>query len=195
MKRGLKGKETRNKFLSIAAHEFAAMGFSDTKVDTIVKGVNLTKPSFYLYFESKQAIFDELVNICTMKLKSEVRKFRLTQIDKNALSSERIKNVLENLFKFILENKEIMIIGIVLNRNNDKIINELTDIVKENLKVEANINYIKPIFADDIFADILVTNTLMLCKNYLLTEKSSPEELAIILSSLLSESILTMDFL
>ena len=88
-----------------------------------------------------------------------------------------------------------MIIGIVLNRNNDKIINQLTDIVKENLKVEANINYIKPIFADDIFADILVTNTLMLCKNYLLTEKSSPEELAIILSSLLSESILTMDFL
>ncbi|MFT8314282.1 MAG: TetR/AcrR family transcriptional regulator [Clostridium sp.] len=190
MKIGLKGIETKNKLLSIAAHEFAAMGFNDTKVDTIVRGANLTKPSFYLYFESKQAIFDELVNICTMKLKSEVRKLRLTQIDKNTLSSNRIKNVLENLFKFILENKEIMIIGIVLNRNSDKVINKLTDIVKENLKIEANINYIKPIFAADIFADILVTNALMLCKNYLLTEKSSPEELSIILSSLLSESIL-----
>ena len=190
MKKGVKGNETKKKLLSIAIHEFATMGFDNTKVDTIVREANLTKPSFYLYFESKQAIFDEIVNSCAINLEIEVRKIGLTQIDNNALSNGRIKNVLENFYKFILENKEIMIIGIVLNRNNDKLINKLTDIVKENLKVEANINYIKPIFTHDIFADILITNSLMLCKNYLLTEKSSPMELATILSSLLSESIL-----
>jgi len=190
LKKGVKGNETKKKLLSIAIHEFATMGFDNTKVDTIVREANLTKPSFYLYFESKQAIFDEIVNSCAINLEIEVRKIGLTQIDNNALSNGRIKNVLENFYKFILENKEIMIIGIVLNRNNDKLINKLTDIVKENLKVEANINYIKPIFTHDIFADILITNSLMLCKNYLLTEKSSPMELATILSSLLSESIL-----
>ena len=189
MKKGVKGNETKKKLLSIAIHEFATMGFDNTKVDTIVREANLTKPSFYLYFESKQAIFDEIVNSCAINLEIEVRKIGLTQIDNNALSNGRIKNVLENFYKFILENKEIMIIGIVLNRNNDKLINKLTDIVKENLKVEADINYIKPIFTHDIFADILITNSLMLCKNYLLTEKSSPMELATILSSLLSESI------
>ena len=190
MKKGVKGNETKKKLLSIAIHEFATMGFDNTKVDTIVREANLTKPSFYLYFKSKQAIFDEIVNTCAINLEIEVRKIGLTQIDNNALSNGRIKNVLENFYKFILENKEIMIIGIVLNRNNDKLINKLTDIVKENLIIEANINYIKPIFAHDIFADILITNSLMLCKNYLLTEKSSPMELATILSSLLSESIL-----
>jgi len=190
LKKGVKGNETKKKLLSIAIHEFATMGFDNTKVDTIVREANLTKPSFYLYFESKQAIFDEIVNSCAINLEIEVRKIGLTQIDNNALSNGRIKNVLENFYKFILENKEIMIIGIVLNRNNDKLINKLTDIVKENLKVEADINYIKPIFTHDIFADILITNSLMLCKNYLLTEKSSPMELATILSSLLSESIL-----
>ena len=190
MKKGVKGNETKKKLLSIAIHEFATMGFDNTKVDTIVREANLTKPSFYLYFESKQAIFDQIVNSCAINLEIEVRKIGLTQIDNNALSNGRIKNVLENFYKFILENKEIMIIGIVLNRNNDKLINKLTDIVKENLKVEADINYIKPIFTHDIFADILITNSLMLCKNYLLTEKSSPMELATILSSLLSESIL-----
>jgi TetR/AcrR family fatty acid metabolism transcriptional regulator len=189
LKKGVKGKETKNKLLSIAIHEFATMGFDNTKVDTIVREANLTKPSFYIYFESKQAIFDEIVNTCAINLEIEVRKIGLRQIDNNALSNCRIKNVLENFYKFILENKEIMIIGIVLNRNNDKLINKLTDIVKENLKVEADINYIKPIFTHDIFADILITNSLMLCKNYLLTEKSSPMELATILSSLLSESI------
>ena len=189
MKRGLKGIETKNKLLTVATHEFATIGFNDTKVDTIVRGVNLTKPAFYLYFDSKQAIFDELVDECTRKLKSEVSKIGLTHLDKNELSSERIRNVMENLFQVLLENKEIMIIGILLNRNSDKIINELTDIVKENLRIEATISYIKPVFDDDIFADILVTNVLMLSKNYLLTDKASPKELAIILASLFSESI------
>lgn len=190
MKIGVKGIETKNKLLSIAVREFAVMGFRDTKIDTIVKGANLTKPSFYLYFKSKQAIFDELVNICTMKLEDEVRKLGLTELNKTALNNDRIKNVLERFYEFILEYKELMIVGIVLNKNNDKIISKLADIVKENLKIEADINYIKPIFASDIFADILVTNSLMLSKNYLLSGKSSPKELAKILSSLINESVL-----
>lgn len=189
MKRGVKGIDTKNKLLSIAAHEFSTIGFNETKVETIVREANLTKPSFYIYFKSKQAILDELVNLCSIKLESEIRKIGLTKIDKNALSKDRIKNVLENFFEFVLENKEFMIIGLTLNKNNDNLINILTDIVKENLKIEANINYIKPIFAADIFADILVTNSLMLCKNYLLTEKSTPVELAKILSALFSESV------
>lgn len=190
MKKGLKGKETRNKLLSIAIYEFATIGFDNTKIDTIVREANLTKPSFYLYFKSKQAIFDEIVDTCAIKLESGVKKIALTQFYNDDLNQDSIKNVLENFYKFVLENKELMIIGLILNRNNDKLISKLTDIVRENLKTEVNINYIKSIFAHDIFADILVTNSLMLCKNYLLTEKSSPKELATILSSLLSESIL-----
>jgi TetR/AcrR family fatty acid metabolism transcriptional regulator len=188
LKKGIKGTETKNKLLYIAIHEFASMGFENTKVDTIVREANLTKPSFYLYFKSKQAIFDEIVNICTMKLETEVKKIGLTQLN-NTLSQERIKNVLEDFYEFVLENKELMIIGIILNKNNDILINKLTDIVKSNLRIEANINYIKSTFDCNVFADILVTNSLMLCKNYLLNGKSSPKELVSILSSLYSESI------
>lgn len=184
-----KGIETRNKLLAAAAHEFAVMGFEDTKVDTIVRSVKVSKPAFYLYFESKQAIFDELVSMCAAKLKSEVKKIGLTQLDKTSFSSDRFKKVLESFYGFILLNKELMIIGIVLNKDNGTLIQEVTDIAKENLKSEAEINYIKPFFAKDIFADILVTNSLMLCKNYLLPGKSTPSELAAILSSLLSENI------
>lgn len=188
MKKGIKGTETKNKLLHIAIHEFASMGFENTKVDTIVREANLTKPSFYLYFMSKQAIFDEIVNICTIKLETEVKKIGLTKLN-NTLNKERIKNVLEDFFEFVLENKELMIIGIILNKNSDIIINKLTDIVKDNLRIEANINYIKSTFDSNVFADILVTNSLMLCKNYLLNGKSSPKELVSILSSLYSESI------
>jgi AcrR family transcriptional regulator len=184
-----KGIETRNKLLASAAYEFAVMGFESTKVDTIVRSVNVTKPAFYLYFESKQAIFNELVSMCEAKLKSEVKKIGLTQLDKTSFSSNRFKKVLENFYEFILENKDLMIIGIILNKNNNKLIKEITDIARENLETEAKINYIKPFFAKDIFADILVTNSLMLCRNYLLTGKSTPGELAALLSSLLADTI------
>ncbi|AKA70410.1 TetR/AcrR family transcriptional regulator [Clostridium scatologenes] len=97
MKKGIKGTETKNKLLHIAIHEFASMGFENTKVDTIVREANLTKPSFYLYFMSKQGIFDEIVNICTIKLETEVKKIGLTKLN-NTLNKERIKNVLEDFF-------------------------------------------------------------------------------------------------
>lgn len=189
LKKGLKGRETRKKLLSIAIHEFATMGFDNTKIDTIVRKASLTKPSFYIYFKSKEAIFDEIVDICTIKLENEVKKLGLIQMSNNILSHDRVKNVIENFYKFILENKELMIIGLILNRNNDKLIAKLSDRIRENLKMQADMNYIKPIFAHDIFADMLTTFELIICKNYLLAEKSSPNELATIWSLLLNESI------
>ncbi|MDP4146444.1 MAG: TetR/AcrR family transcriptional regulator [Bacillota bacterium] len=190
MKKGLKGIETKNKLLAIASDEFAEVGFDNTKIDTIVRIANLTKPSFYLYFKSKQAIFDELVAMCTTKLEDMVRKLALIKMDKDSSGSHRLRTVFESFFEEVLKNKELMIIGIELNTNKDKILHQLTDIVKENLRVESNINYIKPLFSNDIFASILVTNSIMLCRDFLLTKKSSPKELATILSSLFSEGIL-----
>lgn len=190
MEKGLQGKETRSRLLSVATREFAARGFNDTKVDTIVREAQLSKPALYIYFDSKQAIFDEIVNHGSLMLKGEVRKIGLTWIGKGDLSSERIKNVLEKFLAFLLGNRDLMVVTIILNKNFEELIDDLTVIVKENLIIEADINYIKTVFAHDIFADILVTNVLMLSKKYLLTGKSSPQELASILSLLLTESIL-----
>lgn len=190
MGRRTKGQETRSKLLAIAAREFAARGFNETKVETIVREAGLTKPAFYIYFASKQAVFDEIVREGTARLKDEVRKVGLTQIVKNELASDRIKHVLEKLLAFLLENRDVMVVTVILNQNSELIIKELTEVVKENLRTEADIDYIKPVFADEFFADILVTNVLVLSRNYLLTGRASPSELANVLFLLLTESIL-----
>ncbi|MGE8080760.1 helix-turn-helix domain-containing protein [Peribacillus loiseleuriae] len=51
-----------------AADEFEQKGYYETKVSTIVKRANLPQPTFYLYFQSKEAIFQELVDTFRLNL-------------------------------------------------------------------------------------------------------------------------------
>ena len=57
-----KGELTKQRLLQSAAKEFAERGYHEAKISTIVSNVNLTQPSFYLYFKNKEAIFQELIS-------------------------------------------------------------------------------------------------------------------------------------
>ena len=63
LKIGASGEQSRALLLEVAAEEFAQKGYFHTKISDIVKRAGLTQPSFYLYFESKDAIFQELVDL------------------------------------------------------------------------------------------------------------------------------------
>lgn len=56
-----KGERTRAKLLAVAAAEFARLGYHNTKVGDIVSSAGLSQPSFYIYFDSKEAAYEELV--------------------------------------------------------------------------------------------------------------------------------------
>jgi len=52
--------ERRAQFLAIARRRFVADGFAGTSVSRIVKDAGVAQGTFYLYFESKQAVLAEL---------------------------------------------------------------------------------------------------------------------------------------
>lgn len=56
-----KGEKTHLRLRAIAASEFAQRGFHNTKVSDIVLASGLSQPTFYNYFESKEAAYEELV--------------------------------------------------------------------------------------------------------------------------------------
>src|SRR5690606_1822245 len=56
-----KGAETRAKLLVAAEKVFAELGYHDTSVVKITEAAGVGSGTFYLYFEGKQAIFEELV--------------------------------------------------------------------------------------------------------------------------------------
>jgi TetR/AcrR family transcriptional regulator, fatty acid metabolism regulator protein len=56
-----KGEQTRERLRKAAIEVFARNGFHGTKVSDIVSEAGVSQPSFYLYFESKEATYESLV--------------------------------------------------------------------------------------------------------------------------------------
>src|SRR3954462_9774273 len=62
---GPRVRHTRDRILECAADLFIARGFHDTSVDAVAKAIGGSRATVYQYFESKQAILDELAAACT----------------------------------------------------------------------------------------------------------------------------------
>jgi AcrR family transcriptional regulator len=56
-----KGEESKRKLLQAAEELFAKKGFQSTKVSEIVAKAGLTQAAFYLYFKSKEDIFQQMI--------------------------------------------------------------------------------------------------------------------------------------
>ena len=59
--RTARGRETLRKLLDAAAKEFGERGFHDASISGITRRAGTALGSFYTYFDSKDAIFSELV--------------------------------------------------------------------------------------------------------------------------------------
>jgi AcrR family transcriptional regulator len=70
----------RERLLIVATQVFAAKGYSATRVSDIVQEAGVAQGTFYLYFKSKQAIFEQLIDVfCSQLLEDTLGAFRLTE--------------------------------------------------------------------------------------------------------------------
>ncbi|MFE3451959.1 TetR/AcrR family transcriptional regulator [Nonomuraea sp. NPDC059194] len=56
-----RGERTRRKLLDAAEQVFSDLGYYDASIVKITEAASVSQGTFYIYFESKQQIFDELV--------------------------------------------------------------------------------------------------------------------------------------
>ncbi|NLD76992.1 MAG: TetR family transcriptional regulator [Acidimicrobiales bacterium] len=74
------GQERKQQLLDCAATLFAERGFAETRVVDIVKAAGVAKGLFYWYFENKEALFRELVELNRLRL----RQFQAAAMDPEA---------------------------------------------------------------------------------------------------------------
>lgn len=65
---GERGERTRELLVESALREFAARGFHETSVDDIAGGAEVSRATLYQYFESKEALFVELIDASGARL-------------------------------------------------------------------------------------------------------------------------------
>ena len=66
-KKRLSGDERKKKILNIACHLFSEQGFDRTSTKQLAQAANCSEALLYKYFNSKNAIMDELLNEWTEK--------------------------------------------------------------------------------------------------------------------------------
>ena len=72
--RTARGRRTREKILASALKEFGKVGYHDAAIVRITEGAGVAMGTFYLYFDGKLAVFNELVEDLNRRL-----RHRMTQ--------------------------------------------------------------------------------------------------------------------
>ncbi|MDM5300640.1 TetR/AcrR family transcriptional regulator [Bacillus subtilis] len=177
-KKGRKGEESRKLLLKAAANDFASRGFHETKVSDIVKRAGLTQPSFYLYFQSKEAIFEELIT----DFHSRVKKLTESLLLENGLNtkdvSQRVLSAVETVFQCLAEDKDVTKIGFFLNPEAKQMKKDLAMVLKENLEAEQRLGYFRSELDMETVAECLIGMIVHLTDSFLLTGIKDPASLA-----------------
>jgi len=69
-----RGRRTRAKLLSAAERVFGEAGFERASIVEITKTAGVAQGTFYVYFESKQIVFAQLVDTLGESLRAELRQ-------------------------------------------------------------------------------------------------------------------------
>ncbi|WP_078434192.1 TetR/AcrR family transcriptional regulator [Metabacillus halosaccharovorans] len=177
-KQGSIGVKSKAILLSIATDEFATNGFHETKISTIVKKAGVTQPTFYLYFHSKEAIFQELVSHFRTKLTDLTKESRLESgLDVNTLPG-RIVVGLSAIFHFLDEDHQLTKIGFFISTEADDIKSQIADLIASNLVSEQKDGYFRKDIDMRIVADGLVGVIERLTVTSLFKGLKKPDELA-----------------
>lgn len=102
-RRSTKGQARREQILEKAAREFAARGYHATTIAHILDGLGIARGTFYLYFENKRTIFDELVQSLMERIAGAIRVIDLH--DAVRRPHEQLHDNLVRVFTILLENR------------------------------------------------------------------------------------------
>ncbi|MBU5444790.1 TetR/AcrR family transcriptional regulator [Paenibacillus sp. MSJ-34] len=172
-----KGKASKTRLLTIAASEFAKRGYN-AKISDIVAAAGLTQPAFYIYYPSKEAIFEELVQAFHNRVRTLIENSLLDSATEKQNVYEHIKTKLEMFFEFLSAEPDLTRIGLFVDPNRAQVRAEMVRMVQENLVKEQQAGYFRSNLDMEFVAECLVSMIEQLTETRLLPGLSSAERLA-----------------
>lgn len=167
------GEKSKQLLLEKAIDLFSMNGYYNTKISDIVKSANLTQPTFYLYFESKDSIYNDLIQ------QFENDFVRLINEQKNGYSNTNFydytKSLLVDVLGYYAEKGSLTKIAFD-NKESSKFVNELL----RNLLVEKieKLGMSEIVVNSQIFVESLLGAIERLTLTVLLTNIRNAQELA-----------------
>ncbi len=91
--------------MEVARQLFSQKGYHGTSIDDLIEAASIARGTFYLYFESKRAIFDELLNELFITLAATVRRIDVGPGAKPPL--EQLNVTVDLIFNTLMENRAL----------------------------------------------------------------------------------------
>ncbi|KGR90061.1 hypothetical protein CD30_13440 [Ureibacillus massiliensis 4400831 = CIP 108448 = CCUG 49529] len=167
------GERSKQLLLSKAIELFSINGYYETKISDIVKSADLTQPTFYLYFQSKESLYKDLNEQFKVDFFEIVNK----ELDSSKGIVENIQLKLVDIFNYFLENPNLTKIGFYDSEYAPLLKEEFSNVVMEMLKDKANL-FVRENMDVKIYAECFIGSIERLSFTKLLTGKRSPEQLA-----------------
>lgn len=173
------GERSKQLLLEKAVELFSERGYYATKISDIVKAADVTQPTFYLYFKSKESLYNDL-NIRFQQGFNEIMCNQNEEVEKGIEGFiQMLEQKLYMLFLYIIENPKLTKIGFFESKQSSCVKSQLTQ------------QFIELVYRHDcaclfqyqnidikIVADSLVGSFERLILTNLLEQKSKPCELA-----------------
>jgi AcrR family transcriptional regulator len=118
-KRG-KGSIRKEEIMKVTANLFSQKSYHDVTMDQIAEEVGVAKGTIYLYFESKENLYLEILEHTHEAIESMLEK----EIAKDDPAPKKLKKVLRLLFEFYFQNRDVLRI---LTRDETRLIREHYD--------------------------------------------------------------------
>ncbi|MFC7685747.1 TetR/AcrR family transcriptional regulator [Ureibacillus sp. GCM10028918] len=165
------GEKSKQLLRDKAIELFSTNGYYQTKISDIVKAAEVTQPTFYLYFESKDSLFLDL----NQQFQNDL--FNILE-EQHVQQDTQFQKVVENLLHYFASNPLLTKIGLYQSEEShivkEKLVEKFETILKGQVEKYPNLQ------RNDIH---IVSQSLMgsierLTNTFLLTNKKSAKELA-----------------
>ncbi|SOC34890.1 TetR/AcrR family transcriptional regulator [Ureibacillus acetophenoni] len=154
---------------------FSENGYFQTKISDIVKAAHVTQPTYYLYFESKEALYKDLLKEFHTNLEQIIDE-TVSEYQQLQDSKQTFQVILSRLFTYFATNPHLAKIG--LNESNVEFV---TEVLPQKFKSILE-NDLKSLQKQDVSIHILIQSLIgsieRLTLSSLLLENTNPEQLA-----------------
>ena len=148
--------QTKEKILKAAEKEFSEKGFHGTQISHIIRSAGVARGTFYIYFKSKEEIFEEI-----LKRVIEDLKERIKPIDLSKDPVQQVKENIKRVIEYALERRELA--KIVLYRScepeyariTDCFFEEVVNLVKGSISKGVKLGILKPV-DEEVVARVIV---------------------------------------
>lgn len=146
-----KKKEVRREqILHGAQRVFATMGYHAAGVADILEETGIARGTFYMYFDSKRAVFDELFDNLTDRLRETIVDVDLT--DPHRTLFQQLQDNLERLFSLLFQERSLARILLTeavsvdpsLNRKLEGFYDDLLKLTSETLALGQGAGIVRP---------------------------------------------------